>query len=49
MVPSVPTDELLVRPVRREDRMDWLRLWADYNAYGRSGATALPDAVTETT
>jgi GNAT superfamily N-acetyltransferase len=29
--------------------MGWLRLWADYNAYGRNDATALPDVVTETT
>jgi len=46
---STPTAAVLVRPVRREDRAEWLRLWADYHAYGCSGATALPDAVTNAT
>jgi hypothetical protein len=45
----MPTDAVLVRRVRREDRTGWLRLWAAYHAYGRSGATALPNAVTEAT
>jgi GNAT superfamily N-acetyltransferase len=49
MTTAMPTDTLLVRPVRREDRTGWLRLWADYHAYGRVGATALPAAVTEAT
>ncbi len=43
------TDAALVRPARREDRAGWLRLWADYHAYGRDVATALPEAVTEAT
>jgi GNAT superfamily N-acetyltransferase len=44
------TDELLIRPVVREDFDAWKPLWDGYNAfYGRQGATALPDAVTQTT
>jgi hypothetical protein len=46
---AIPTHAPLVRPVRREDRMGWLRLWTDYQAHGRSGETALPDAVTDAT
>ena len=42
-------DGVKIRPVRREDRLGWLRLWADYHAYGRSGATAPPEQVTEAT
>jgi GNAT superfamily N-acetyltransferase len=39
-----------VRPVARADFEQWLPLWASYNAfYGRSGPTALPLAITETT
>jgi GNAT superfamily N-acetyltransferase len=49
MTPAMPTDAVLVRRVRREDRLGWLRLWADYHAYGQRGATAPPDAVTEAT
>jgi GNAT superfamily N-acetyltransferase len=42
--------DLLIRPVMPEDYPHWLPLWLAYNAfYGRSGATALPDIVTETT
>jgi len=34
----------------REDYPQWLPLWDGYNAfYGRAGATALPDAVTQAT
>lgn len=41
---------LAVRPVRREDRAQWRPLWDGYNAfYGRSGDTALPDAITDAT
>ena len=40
---------VVVRPVAADDYGHWLPLWAAYNAfYGRSGATALPDAVTRT-
>jgi GNAT superfamily N-acetyltransferase len=39
-----------VRPLRAEDRAAWAPLWDGYNAfYGRSGATALDPAITETT
>ncbi len=43
------TGAVLVRAVRRGDHAGWLRLWADYHAYGRNGATSLPDSVTEAT
>lgn len=43
-------DELIVRPVRREDYDRWLPLWDGYNAfYGRSGATALDPEITRMT
>jgi GNAT superfamily N-acetyltransferase len=39
-----------VRPVRGDDFQAWQKLWDGYNAfYGRSGETALPLKVTETT
>ena len=39
-----------IRPLRPNDRTAWQPLWDGYNAfYGRTGETALPDAVTETT
>jgi GNAT superfamily N-acetyltransferase len=42
--------DFLIRPVVPEDYAQWLPLWLAYNAfYGRSGATALPDLVTQTT
>jgi len=41
---------LQIRPLRRDDWDAWLPLWDGYNAfYGRAGATALPDEVTQTT
>ena len=41
---------LIVRPVRQSDRESWTPLWDGYNAfYGRSGTTALPEAVTNLT
>jgi len=41
---------LIIRPVSSHDFPQWKILWDDYNAfYGRKGATALPDAVTQTT
>ncbi|PRD58510.1 GNAT family N-acetyltransferase [Phyllobacterium myrsinacearum] len=44
------TNDLLVRPVTRQDYDQWLPLWDGYNAfYGRSGATALPAEITRTT
>ena len=42
--------EILVRPVRLADFSEWKVLWDGYNAfYGRSGATALPDEITQQT
>jgi GNAT superfamily N-acetyltransferase len=42
--------DFLIRPVMPEDYAQWLPLWLAYNAfYGRSGVTALPDIVTQTT
>jgi len=39
-----------VRSVVASDYAQWLPLWDGYNAfYGRSAATALPEAMTETT
>jgi GNAT superfamily N-acetyltransferase len=44
------SDGLVIRPVRREDFLEWKTLWDGYNAfYGRSGETALPEAVTALT
>jgi GNAT superfamily N-acetyltransferase len=44
------TEPLVIRPVEREDFPAWKVLWDGYNAfYGRAGATALPDTVTQTT
>ena len=39
-----------IRPVQKTDFSAWLPLWEGYNAfYGRSGATALPMPITQTT
>jgi len=39
-----------VRPLQATDRATWQPLWDGYNAfYGRSGETALPGEVTDTT
>jgi GNAT superfamily N-acetyltransferase len=44
------TTSLTIRPVRPEDYPSWCPLWDGYNAfYGRSGPTALPEAVTAQT
>ena len=44
------TSALTVRSVAREDFAQWLPLWEGYNAfYGRVGATALPEEITQTT
>jgi GNAT superfamily N-acetyltransferase len=41
---------LIIRAVTPADYAQWLPLWQGYNAfYGRSGATALPDAITQAT
>lgn len=43
-------DGCTVRAVKREDFAQWLPLWRGYNAfYGRSGDTALPAPITEST
>jgi GNAT superfamily N-acetyltransferase len=40
----------IIRPVAPADFDRWRPLWEGYNAfYGRSGATALPEQVTQTT
>jgi GNAT superfamily N-acetyltransferase len=42
--------ELLIRPVRREDFDEWKPLWDGYNAfYGRKDATALSEAINSST
>src|SRR6185437_4123509 len=39
-----------IRPIRGADYGQWRPLWDGYNAfYGRSGATSLPEEITETT
>jgi GNAT superfamily N-acetyltransferase len=41
---------IIIRPIEPKDFSDWLELWAGYNAfYGRSGETALDEAITQTT
>jgi GNAT superfamily N-acetyltransferase len=48
--PDRSTRPFTVRAVAGSDFGAWLPLWEGYNAfYGRSGATALPEAVTRTT
>jgi GNAT superfamily N-acetyltransferase len=43
-------NEVVVRPLERVDFVQWKALWDGYNAfYGRSGETALPEAVTKST
>lgn len=45
----MPTD-LTIRPVSRDDYVQWLPLWEGYNAfYGRSGVTALAPEITAMT
>lgn len=42
--------QIVIRPVQPEDFPAWKVLWNGYNAfYGRSGPTALPDEITQTT
>jgi GNAT superfamily N-acetyltransferase len=48
-LPLEQTDPI-IRSVVREDFSRWLPLWQGYNKfYGRSGATALPDPITQMT
>jgi GNAT superfamily N-acetyltransferase len=42
--------DFTIRPVTRDDFSAWKPLWDGYNAfYGREGATALPDQITQAT
>ena len=44
------TDPFTIRRIRPADQEGWRPLWDGYNAfYGRSGATALPEEVTQAT
>ena len=44
------TTNLLIRPLKKEDRAQWAVLWEGYNTfYERTGTNALPDEVTEAT
>ena len=44
------TAAITVRPIQPEDYAAWRPLWDGYNAfYGRFGATALPEHITQTT
>jgi GNAT superfamily N-acetyltransferase len=46
----MPQAPLTIRPLHADDRNAWQPLWDGYNAfYGRSGATALADEVTQST
>ncbi|MDI1328549.1 MAG: GNAT family N-acetyltransferase [Brevundimonas sp.] len=41
---------LIIRPLEAGDHVRWLPLWEGYNAfYGRTGVSALPGEVTQTT
>jgi GNAT superfamily N-acetyltransferase len=43
-------DRFEIRPIRRADYERWRPLWDGYNGfYGRSGATSLPQAITQMT
>jgi GNAT superfamily N-acetyltransferase len=44
------TGSVRIRPIQQGDFAGWKPLWDGYNAfYGRTGATALPAEITETT
>ena len=44
------SETLTIRPIHPADHPQWLPLWQGYNRfYGRHGATALPDEITQTT
>ncbi|HMI21142.1 MAG TPA: GNAT family N-acetyltransferase [Sphingomonas sp.] len=41
--------DITIRDIARADHRQWLPLWDGYNEfYGRSGATALPETISET-
>ena len=43
-------EPVLVRQIQRTDYSAWRPLWDGYNAfYGREGATALPEEITQST
>lgn len=45
-----PSSPITIRPIERHDYSGWRPLWDAYNAfYGRSGSSALPERITETT
>lgn len=47
---TAPIASVVVRPLRRADRPESSRLWAEYHAYGRDDASSeLPASVTEAT
>jgi GNAT superfamily N-acetyltransferase len=49
-VTADPEKMLTIREIAPSDKEQWLALWKAYNEfYGRSGATALSDGVTEAT
>jgi GNAT superfamily N-acetyltransferase len=51
-MPETPVvnDEIVIRPVVKDDYAGWKILWDGYNAfYGRHGATALPAETTQMT
>jgi GNAT superfamily N-acetyltransferase len=49
-VTAPPMSAAIIRPVAPADVEQWLPLWQGYNVfYGRSGATALPERITQTT
>ncbi len=44
------SSNITIRPIALQDYNEWLVLWAGYNAfYGRSGPTALPAEIIQTT
>ncbi len=47
---NTPNSTVQVRAIQPADYAAWTPLWNGYNAfYGRQGATALPDAITQAT
>ena len=43
-------NDIIIRPIEREDHAQWRPLWDGYNAfYGREGETALAEDITDAT
>ena len=43
-------NDIIIRPIEREDHAQWRSLWDGYNAfYGREGETALAENITHAT